>query len=307
MSFALSTSWNAFRYSSGKELLFEIKGLGVSKIELSFNIIPAMLKDIERAVRNGEIEVTSLHNFCPIPDGLKREEALPDCYSISSLNEEERQEAVKYAKRSIDTAQLLEARAVVLHCGRVEVPDRTRDLIGFYEKGLRDSPEFESLKNDMIRERESLSPAFLRQAIKSLKELDSYAIKKVVALGVETRFYHREIPSFKEVGAILGLFKSSSIYYWHDTGHAQLMENLGFAAHREYLEQYSGRMIGIHLHDISGCRDHQAPPKGGIDFRMIKQYTRKETIKVLEIHHPATAEEIKNSIKYLADTFNDLA
>jgi len=307
MGFALSTSWNAFRYSSANDMLFEIKELGIDKIELSFNITPAMLESIKEAVKSAEIQVTSIHNYCPIPEGMKRQEALPDCYSVASLNEDERKSAVKFAKRSIDTAVELEANAVVLHCGRVEIPDKTRELIGLFDMGLKGTPEFESLRNQLIREREALSQAHFEQAIRSLEELNSYAMRKLVALGVETRFYHREIPSLEEVGLILEHFKNSSIYYWHDTGHAQLMENLGIAKHREYLERYSARMFGMHLHDISGCFDHQAPPKGGVDFAMVKQFARKEMIKVLEIHHPATAQEIKQSIEYLTRTFNGLA
>lgn len=296
MDLSLSTSWNSFRHTRGEEIIQEIKNLGFLEIELSFDLTRGIVNDIYSCLKKNKIKVNSIHNYCPIPSGLKRFQALPDCYSLASLDEKERALALKYTKLTIKTAFKLGAKAVVLHCGRVETKDYTREIISLYDKGKIESEEFSVLKEKMNKERQEKSHTHLSKAIESLKELSEYARPFDIGLGVENRFYFREIPSFEEIGEILNYFRtfeeSSNIFYWHDSGHAQLWENLGFSKHKDYLEAYQSRLLGVHLHDIRGGSDHLAPLKGDFDFKLLKPYLKADTLKTLEAHHPATAEQI---------------
>lgn len=304
MQFSLSTSWNASRCKKARDLVFEIKDLGFNQIELGFSLNVDQVKEIAELVKHAEIKVSSTHNFCPMPLGLPPELALPDCFSMSSKNEEERQKSVQFAKKTIETANLLQAKAVVLHTGRVEIPDKTRKLMNLCAKGLSETKEFISLRDEIRKERKEVNQPFLDNTLRSLEELNKTALENNILLGVETRFYYREIPVFEEIGIILDEFKGSNIFYWHDTGHAEVMEKLGFYKHKDFLSSYGQSLLGVHLHDVICCSDHMAPSTGKLDFSIIKPYLKEDTIKVIEAHFPATGEEIKASVVYLNKIFN---
>lgn len=297
---ALSTSWNAWRYSQAKDVIKEIKALGFNCVELNFSLSPAMVDQMIALKKHGLIKVVSLHNFCPVPPGISRKEALPDTFSLSAAEEQERQKALRFTKKTIDTASKLGAEVVVLHAGKIKAQERIRELALVYESGQKQ--KCEQLKAQMLKERKAKSKKFFDQAIRSLGELCTYAQRQKVKLGIENRYYFYEIPSAEEMEVILKKF-GPPLYYWHDVGHAQVYENLGFIKHREVLDRFSRRMIGMHLHDIEGTDDHRAPLKGTFDFRQLLPYIKSDTLKVIEAHHPATAEEIAQGKKYLEKIF----
>ncbi|MFC1703427.1 sugar phosphate isomerase/epimerase family protein [Candidatus Omnitrophota bacterium] len=298
-SLSLSTSWNAFRCDSGVDIVREIISLGFKKIELSFNLTGIIVDQIVELAQAKKVEVTSVHNYCPFPDGITRQAALPDCFSIASLDDQQRTTAVEYTKRSIDSAQRLGGRAVVIHAGRLEIEDKTKQLIALYDHGLQDTVQYAKLKDTAIQARAACAKEYLSQAKKSIEDLSGYAKSQGVAIGIETRYYYREIPSFEELAILFEHFDDDNIFYWHDVGHAQLWENLGFISHEDYLKRYADRMLGIHLHDIRRGKDHLAPLLGEFDFKRLLGYVKPHTIKVMEAHAPATADDIVNAKKYI--------
>ena len=144
-------------------------------------------------------------------------------------------------------------------------------------------------------EQAAVRQTYIHSVTASLNELSGPAEGAGVKLGLETRYYYGEIPSFDEFGIIFESIPSPALGYWHDTGHAHTMEFLGIVAHEDYLRQYGDRLIGIHLHDAIGGSDHRALGRGQIDFTKVMKYVRADTALVLEIHGHASAAELVRS------------
>jgi sugar phosphate isomerase/epimerase len=302
MVYSLSTSWNFRRHSNGVDLINEIKALGFDSVELNFALTKAMVDDVLSLVRRSEVKVSSLHNICPLPPEVAPERASPDYYSLASCDDDERGQAVRVAKNTIRYARDLGAEAVVLHLGRVEMKDRTHELAS-----LISSPsKFQKFKEDIIKERSEKAAAHISSVSKSLKELVPYAGIMAVKLAAENRYYYREIPLADELGEIFRNFTEKELFYWHDVGHAAVFERLGFYRQGELLERFQNRLLGMLLHDIIGpIGDHNPPGLGTFDYTFLKPYMKKDILKVLEIHSPATPAQIRRSVEYLDEIFAD--
>ncbi len=60
-------------------------------------------------------------------------------------------------------------------------------------------------------------------------------------------------------------------------------------------------MIGIHLHDVVGVSDHRVPLTGEFDFRKLKPYLSKDTIKVVEAFVSAPVEQVLEGMSFIRD------
>jgi sugar phosphate isomerase/epimerase len=118
-------------------------------------------------------------------------------------------------------------------------------------------------------------------------------------LGLENRVYFREIPNINEMAELLNRVEGSLVGYWHDVGHAEVQQRLGFTPHEEWLIKFGGRMIGIHLHDVNGVSDHRVPGRGDVDWGMIAKYLPQEAIRTCEINQRNEEELVKEAIPFL--------
>jgi sugar phosphate isomerase/epimerase len=85
-----------------------------------------------------------------------------------------------------------------------------------------------------------------------LKPIVEHAAAKNVRLGIEGRRGYEEIPSEREIPSLLDELNSPQTGYWHDFGHIQIKENLGFVDHAEWLRTIGPRDFwlsrpGLHL------------------------------------------------------------
>ena len=296
--FALSTSWNAWRHISGKEMVEEILSLGFNKIELNFTISPEMFDQIMSIAEDGSLEITSLHNYCPFPSSEKKRIS-PDMFSLSSTDEEERLLAVSQTLNTFESALRIGAKAVVVHLGYIKMRSFTRELVSLLIRGKRNTEKYEKLLGKFKSVREKKSDLYFSAVCRSLETILNKMEGSGIGLGIETRFYGNEIPSLEEIGVLLDRYEGSSVGYWHDVGHARVKDVLGIDSEDEYLNLYCNKMIGIHFHDVAGVRDHKVPGTGNVDFSKLAPFMKDNLIKVIEVHPPSTSEDIIRGLSVL--------
>jgi sugar phosphate isomerase/epimerase len=293
---SLSTMWAKGRFSHMAEFAAKARELGFTHIETNTTISPRMLSELLKTT----VPISSIHSPCP---AVLSSKGIPvSSLSLSSLDERERAEAISFAKRTIDLAASVGARAVVLHIGEVPIDLSLQDrLYKLYNEGHAQTKEYSQAKEKLVYQRISQAPPYLDAAGKSLQELSEYGRQKGIMLGLETRFHFNEIPNMDEMAELLRLVRVSEslVGYWHDVGHAEVQQQLGFSLHEEWLSRFKHRMIGIHLHEVLGISDHQAPGKGDMNWKMVAKYLPQEIVKVCEIGEWNDEEQMQGIVNFL--------
>ncbi|HXT41362.1 MAG TPA: sugar phosphate isomerase/epimerase [Candidatus Angelobacter sp.] len=285
-------------------MLREIRDLGFEYCELSHGIRISLLPGIIDAVDAGDIRISTLHNFCPLPIGVNQ--ANPNLFKFSSLDPRERENAWRYSLKTLETAQRLRARLVVLHLGCIDLKDYTDKMIAMVEAGQQQTPKYEKLCAEVMDKREQKKERHVQLANEMLTRLAVEAEARGIKLGVENREALEEIPLESDFTLFFKEFNNPVICYWHDTGHAQIKENLGFIHHAMHLESLSNRLAGFHIHDVQfPARDHCPPGSGTIDFAVLKPMVRPEHIKVFELSPGVTAEDLERGVGHLKSIWGD--
>jgi sugar phosphate isomerase/epimerase len=179
--------------------------------------------------------------------------------------------------------------------------DPEKKLRALILSGRRESNEYSEIHSQMIRDRAALAPAGFEAVKKSLTELLDYANKFGICLGIENRYHYMEYPSPDELEALLNLAGPDQIGFIYDVGHAQTLDRLGFYRHEEWLKRFAPRMIGAHLHDVIGVKDHFAPGLGEIDFAMVAKYLPENAFRTCEFQPFNTPEQVKAGLNFLIE------
>jgi sugar phosphate isomerase/epimerase len=288
----LSTAWNGPGFSP-ERLLEEHRGLGFRRLEAYAHYTPDALAALAREAARHEVEIASLHAPCPVP----MSGGLGDW--LASTNAGERQRSVDAHKASIDAAAAFGAKAIVIHLGNTGVFSRQRAIADVIAGSGRFSAEHLRMRDEAWREREANKAPHLEAATDSIRALGSHAAGSGVMLGLECRDGYHEIPSLDEFDVVLSACDGLPVGYWHDAGHGAKLDYLGFVSHESYLERYGSRLVGMHIHDTRGVRDHQAPGQGDTDFAMLARYLQPSTIRTLELARSVTAAEITHALDVL--------
>jgi HAD superfamily hydrolase (TIGR01549 family) len=294
---ALSTMWGVGQDLPFKETFYIGRKIGFPRFELNHAITPELFAEIDF----NQFRAGSVHDPCPATinmNVLKEKD-----WMISSRDEECRKKGVEVAFRTIDLAVKLGANSVIIHPGQIN-GDRSMDhqLREMYDKGLKSTPEYESLRVVIIADRARKAAPYVDSAIHSLQEIIEYCRFTELSLGLENRYRYYDIPIIDEMALFLDLCKEPWYGFQYDVGHAYTLDQLGYCSHQEWLERYGSRIVGVHLHDVIGIIDHQAPGLGDVDFNMVAKYLPKYAYRTLEIGAQASQQEITAGMDVLVET-----
>lgn len=292
-------------------MLQEIAALGFDHAELSHGIRVSLVPGILDAVDAGEIRISTLHNFCPLPMGVNH--AAPNVYQFTARDSRERESALKQTFKTLEFAVRVKARLVVLHMGSlVEMKpkggflglfgpeDFTDTLLDMIEAKEHESPKFQMLIAGAVEQQERLKAEPMQRTAEALKQIAARAAELGLQLGIENREALEEVPLDGEMAQFLAEFPSATVRYWHDTGHAQIKEHLGFLHHVTHLGQLADRLGGLHIHDVEfPGSDHREPGTGTVDFAALKPFVKPEHIKVFEFSPGLKVEEVKRGVAHV--------
>ncbi len=296
---SISTAWNYKPEIKARELLGQIKDVGADAVELGYKLTVPQVEELIPLLKEFKLKVSSIHNFCPLPNDSPSPRHPSNHYRLSALDESERRKAVEWTKRAVDTAVRTNGRVVVIHAGTIEVDHDPTEILRNFKAGHSDDQKFTAIRDRMLQEREEKKHHFVDAVKKSLDEVIAYAAPEKILIGLETRYYPTEIPNFQEIGHFLNIFGPDVMGFWHDVGHGEVNVRLGLVKHhQDYFDRYQNRLIGMHIHGVKGIKDHQAPFTGDFDLTPFLPYM-KNIIKVIESHSSATAGELKAAIQRL--------
>jgi len=279
-------------------MLREIRDLGFEYAELSHGIRLSLVPGILDAVQAGEIKISTLHNFCPLPIGV--EKPSPNLYEFSSEKPRDRELALKHTLKTFEFAQRVKAPLIVLHLGSMELKDYGGKLEEMLERGEKDSPKYQKLFAEAAAKRAAKKKSAMANLYDSLGKIVPEAEKLGLKLGCENREAVQEIPLESDFEGFFRDFPSPAVGYWHDCGHAQIKQNLGFIRHAEFLGSLAARLAGFHIHDVQfPSRDHCPPGSGDVDFTALKPFVKPAHIKVFELSPKVPVESVQRGIAHV--------
>lgn len=293
---ALSTMWHVGQSIPFHETFAVARSLGFARFELNHQIPPEIFEKIDF----NQFRIGSLHDPCPAV--ISMDEQKQRDWMISSMDEECRAQGVRIAFRTIDEAVKLHARLVVIHPGSIVADTRMdKELRKKFRAGEQGTPDYIELQERLISDRKKYADGHLDAVLRSLREIIDYASPTGLMIGLENRYRYYDLPILDEMETMLDLIDEEWYGFQYDIGHAQTLDRLGLCNHEEWLKRYANRMVGVHIHDVTGIIDHQKPGAGEVDFGTVARYLNGRVYRTLEVNPHLTTEDITAALDLLAE------
>ena len=291
-------------------MIEEMVRLGFKRIELSHGIRISLVPGILKAVDDGLVEISSVHNFCPLPGGINH--AAPNLYEPSASDKREQSSWNRYTQQTLDFAKRVKSQNVVIHSGSVrfffQSPEKKLKKWIHSQQDLEidrlsDDKTFTSKRDRAMQRIRKASGKPMQRVKTNYLQIIEWAKEHNLKLCVENREGLAEIPLDTDIKDFISAFSApEQIAYWHDTGHAQIKDQFGLLDHREHLSSLRNHLTGFHLHDVTeNGVDHQPIGTGIVDFKMIAEFVRPEHELAIELSPQVSSEDVLASRNYICN------
>jgi sugar phosphate isomerase/epimerase len=276
--------------------------LGYGAIEINHSMDAAHVGAILGA---GILPVTGVH--APAPLERHAERGWNRNLNLASTDEEERRLGSEYTERSLELAAEAGAQNVVVHLGAVgqrpgNAERRTRRL---YDERANRAEEFAEAQVEARRERAAIAQPYLEAAARTLEELCTAAERLGVTVALECRLNYFEIALPEEMRELLAPYRAEVAGYLHDVGHAEVLHRLGLVDRQQWWDDVGDRLVGLHLHDVSGLTDHRAPGNGDVDFEWLAKriaQANPNAARTFEINQHEPDDEVASALELMRTT-----
>jgi len=304
MKIGISTNWNSTRHESGGALVDEVLALGFDALELGYNLAENQAKEIRVFSERGDIDVDSVHAFCPVP--MSAPHGYPEHYLLASLDEDERVMARIMIESTLNFAAEMGAKAVVLHAGRIFLKKLFSNLNTYTladaisAEGGNDGVVYTRLLLKAVKRRQSLVQKYYDGFCLSLDTLLPQFEKLGITLALENLPSIEAFPDMREMMMLKERFDTTALAYWHDIGHGQVREFFGWERHIDVVETLLPVTRGIHIHDAQPLlNDHLPPGAGEVPFDMLRGFAEERVIKVFEPAKDVPPADVEKALKYI--------
>lgn len=289
-SISLSTIWRHGRFETLKEFFETAATLGFEHYELDASISLGEIHDI--SLPDGHIP--SLQIPCP---------AHPKNYDaqFNSLDRYEREAAREAAQSSLDLAYDLQAEVILVSLGQVDLnPQLERTLRQTWQTGGTETEDFIDLQKELIDMRARRAAVHLEAALHDIEYLATQASQYNLKLGLLTPVAYMGFGLPEELYIILNEF-GPPVYYWHNTGWAQIMDRLQLVPQTSWLDVCADHVIGMHLHDTLGLKDKQPPQPQGLDLAHLSQNLSSDCLLTCYFSAEHEPEVIQTGLKQIQE------
>lgn len=309
---SLSTSYLQPKFpDSGYDMMCEAAAMGFEYVELGHSTPVSSTEGILRALDEGIVKVSSLHNFCPIPPWTSG--AQPNLFSPASKSKKESELWRRHTLNTAAFAAKTKAQAIVCHCGNLEYffLNPARRVLGKISTNgyaaLGNDAEYKKLASSyMLSAGKKAEKNGYKNIFENVSAIAGECAANNLDLGLENREGADELPLDWNIDALLGMFENTpNVYAWHDIGHSKKKELALLADQFELIERTLPKIRGWHLHDCDADgHDHIAVGRGCIDFKKLSKYFDPQRhIFTLELNRRVLRKDAADSLKRIQDLF----